>query len=84
MGGRTACALGVAVVCLAASPAAAACAAPSASRQRPGQRGLSYDATTDQYTYVWKTDKAWAGSCRALVAKLADNTTKTANFQFTK
>jgi HYR domain-containing protein len=46
--------------------------------------GLSYDATTDQYTYVWKTDKAWAGSCRALVAKLADNTTKTANFQFTK
>jgi len=27
---------------------------------------------------------AWAGSCRALVAKLADNTTKTANFQFTK
>jgi hypothetical protein len=46
--------------------------------------GLSYDATTDQYTYVWKTDKAWAGSCRALVVKLADNTTKTANFQFTK
>jgi len=46
--------------------------------------GLSYDATTDQYTYVWKTDKAWAGSCRALVVKLADNTTTTANFQFTK
>jgi hypothetical protein len=46
--------------------------------------GLSYDATTDQYTYVWKTDKAWAGSCRALVAKLADNTITTANFQFTK
>jgi hypothetical protein len=33
---------------------------------------------------VWKTDKAWAGSCRALVVKLADNTAKTANFQFTK
>jgi hypothetical protein len=45
---------------------------------------LSYDATTDQYTYVWKTDKAWAGSCRALVVKLADNTVRTANFQFTK
>ena len=45
---------------------------------------LSYDATTDQYTYVWKTDKAWAGSCRALVVKLADNTIRTANFQFTK
>jgi Tol biopolymer transport system component len=45
---------------------------------------LSYDATTDQYAYVWKTDKAWAGSCRALVVKLADNTIRTANFQFTK
>jgi len=45
---------------------------------------LSYDSTTDQYTYVWKTDKAWAGSCRALVVKPADNTMRTANFQFTK
>jgi hypothetical protein len=45
---------------------------------------LSYDPTTDQYSYVWKTDKAWAGSCRALVVKLADTTIRTANFQFTK
>jgi hypothetical protein len=50
-----------------------------------GNSSLSYDATTDQYTYVWKTDKGWAGSCRTLVVKLADNTTvKTANFQLTK
>jgi hypothetical protein len=33
---------------------------------------LSYDPSTDQYTYVWKTDKAWAGSCRKLVLKFAD------------
>jgi hypothetical protein len=25
--------------------------------------GLTYDAATDRYTYVWKTQKAWAG-CR--------------------
>jgi hypothetical protein len=26
--------------------------------------GLQYDTTTDTYTYVWKTQKAWAGQCR--------------------
>ena len=49
-----------------------------------GGSSLSYDASTDQYVYVWKTDKGWAGSCRTLVVKLADNTTRTANFQFTR
>jgi hypothetical protein len=49
-----------------------------------GTSSLSYDATSDTYTYIWKTDKTWAGTCRALVVKLADGTTKTANFQFTK
>jgi hypothetical protein len=29
-----------------------------------GDSGLSYDAATDQYTYVWKTDKTWSGTCR--------------------
>lgn len=49
-----------------------------------GASSLSYDPATDQYTYVWKTDKAWAGTCRALVVKLVDGTTHTADFQFTK
>lgn len=49
-----------------------------------GTSGLTYDAATGQYTYVWKTDKNWAGICRTLVLKLVGNTTKTANFQFTK
>jgi hypothetical protein len=49
-----------------------------------GASSLSYDPASDQYTYVWKTDKAWAGTCRALVVKLADGATHTANFQFTK
>jgi hypothetical protein len=49
-----------------------------------GTSSLSYDPASDQYTYVWKTDKAWAGTCRALVIKLVDGATHTANFQFTK
>jgi N-acetylneuraminic acid mutarotase len=33
--------------------------------------GLKYDPATDQYSYVWKTDKAWAGTCRQLILKFA-------------
>ena len=42
--------------------------------------GLSYDSVTDQYVYVWKTEKAWAGTCRQLVVRLADGTLRWANF----
>jgi alpha-tubulin suppressor-like RCC1 family protein len=43
---------------------------------------LSYDATTGQYSYTWKTDKAWANTCRQLIVKLADGTNHFANFKF--
>lgn len=49
-----------------------------------GQSSLNYDATSDQYNYVWKTDKAWATTCRRLEVKLNDGTLHTANFQFKK
>ncbi len=49
-----------------------------------GSSGLRYDATAGQYIYAWKTDKAWAGTCRAFILKLADGTTHEADFQFTK
>jgi len=49
-----------------------------------GKSSLSYDATDDQYTYVWKTDKGWVGTCRQLVVKLIDGTYHRANFSFTK
>jgi uncharacterized protein len=49
----------------------------------PGQGSLSYDARTDTYTYPWRTEKAWAGTCRQLIVKLADGTFHQANFQFT-
>lgn len=49
-----------------------------------GSSSLSYDADANQYTYVWKTEKAWSNSCRQLVVKLNDGTIKRANFKFTK
>ena len=49
-----------------------------------GASSLSYDRTTGQYVYVWKTDKAWAGSCRQLSIRLIDGTTHKASFRFTK
>lgn len=49
-----------------------------------GGSSLSYDPVADQYVYVWKTDKDWAGSCGTFTLKLDDGTTHTANFQFKK
>jgi hypothetical protein len=49
-----------------------------------GGSSLQYDAGANQYIYVWKTDKAWAGSCRQLVVKLVDGTFHRANFKLTK
>ena len=46
--------------------------------------GLHYDAAANQYNYVWKSDKAWAGTCRQLSVKLIDGTTHVANFKFLK
>jgi hypothetical protein len=44
--------------------------------------GLSYDADSDTYTYVWKTDKKWASTCRLLNVTLDDGTEHLAYFQF--
>jgi hypothetical protein len=47
-----------------------------------GGSSLQYDATTDVYTYIWKTDKGWAGTCRQLVIQFADSSVQYANFKF--
>jgi hypothetical protein len=47
-----------------------------------GSSGLSYDPSADQYKYVWKTDRSWAGTCRQLVVVLSDGTVHRANFKF--
>lgn len=47
-----------------------------------GGSSLSYDAGSDQYTYVWKTEKSWAGTCRQLVLQLKNGCIYRANFKF--
>ena len=45
---------------------------------------LTYDANADQYVYVWKTDKAWANSCRILNVTLKDGTSHLAFFRLSR
>ncbi len=47
-----------------------------------GGSSLSYDASSDQYVYVWKTDPSWAGTCRQLVVQLNDGSIHRADFRF--
>ncbi len=49
-----------------------------------GSSSLSYDAATDTYTYVWKTEKSWGNSCRTLTVKLIDGSEHVASFRFNK
>jgi hypothetical protein len=49
-----------------------------------GGSSLTYDSLANQYIYVWKTDKGWAGTCRVFDLGLNDNTTHLAYFKFTK
>src|SRR6185503_14374461 len=39
-------------------------------------------ASAGQYTYVWKTEKSWARSCRKLVMRFTDGTEGVALFDF--
>jgi hypothetical protein len=48
-----------------------------------GGSSLSYDAASDQYSYIWKTEKGWAGTCRQLVIQFSDfSPPNYANFKF--
>jgi Tol biopolymer transport system component len=44
--------------------------------------GLRYDPATGRYASVWKTDKAWAGTCRAFVVRLDDGSTHALTVRF--
>ena len=49
-----------------------------------GNSTLTYDALANQYIYVWKTEKAWAGTCRVFHLGLNDGTDRLAYFYFTR
>jgi hypothetical protein len=56
---------------------------PSASQDSSRAVGtLSYKPSVDRYFYVWKTDPAWAGSCRELIVAFGDGTVRRANVRF--
>jgi hypothetical protein len=47
-------------------------------------QGLVYDATANQYNYVWKTVSSYANSCRMFDLQLNDGAHLIAYFKFTK
>ncbi|HMS42477.1 MAG TPA: PxKF domain-containing protein [Pyrinomonadaceae bacterium] len=47
-----------------------------------GNSNLTYDTGSDRYAYVWKTNKAWKGTCRFLVVRLSDGSDHFAKFSF--
>jgi len=47
-----------------------------------GNSSLSYEAASDQYKYIWKTDSSWAGTCRQFVIQFKDGSVHRANFKF--
>lgn len=55
---------------------------PAEATVSPGGSGLNYNPGTGDYDFVWKTDKAWAGTCRQLIITYSDGTSHTALFQF--
>jgi len=65
----------------AGSPSVAVCDATGAGSAAAGR--LSYDADADLYVYVWKTDRAWAGSCREVTVRLDDGSAKSVRFTMT-
>jgi len=43
---------------------------------------LGYDALTNTYQWNWRTDTAWAGSCRTLILGFIDGTTHNVSVTF--
>jgi hypothetical protein len=47
-----------------------------------GNSSLQFDPGSNQYIYVWKTEKSWTGQCRILQIKLKGGTQRSALFKF--
>jgi len=47
-----------------------------------GSSSLQFDSTSNQYTYVWKTDSSWGGTCRELTLTFTNGDVRKAEFKF--
>jgi hypothetical protein len=47
-----------------------------------GNTELSYNPHTDNYSFIWKTDRTWADTCRELTVRLIDGIDRVATFRF--
>ena len=56
----------------------------SADAQTAGNSMLSYDPSTDQYVFTWKTARQWTGSCKTLELTFVDGTYVTASFDLVR
>ena len=57
---------------------------PLEATQTPNWDSLSYVGYLDRYYYPWKTQKAWAGTCREFVLTLTDGTSHSVYLRFVK
>ena len=55
---------------------------PVEETETTGSSSLTYDAASDQYKYVWKTESSWKNTCRQLTVTLRDGAVHTAKFKF--
>jgi extracellular elastinolytic metalloproteinase len=54
-------------------------ASPAVTESVPA---LTYDPASDHYQFDWKTERAWAGTCRAFTMRMNDGSLKTLFFSF--
>ena len=65
-------------------PSSSAITADAIEETTTSNSGLTYDAASGQYTYVWKTNKTWATTCRVFTILFADGSSQQALFKFNK
>ena len=55
---------------------------PVEETETAGNSSLTYDSTSNQYKYTWKTESSWKNTCRQLTVTLRDGTVHVAKFKF--